>query len=178
MKIRGLELRQHSTCPCIAQLQSRALQLLADSDDLVDGIPHHRVQCQVQRLLIDEVKRLEQHQLLPKELLIAQRISRKPSQNGTQTVAMLAYQRSESLGYPLELASKVRFVVCEKDPTNPLHRVVLARECEQMEHPIRRIDVDHYRRLAVRAIWSILAPFGWSEDELLQPSFVRLNRWM
>ena len=178
MKIRGLELRQHSTCPWIAQLQSRALQLLADSDDLVDGIPHHRVQCQVQRLLIDEVRRLEQHQLLPKELLIAQRISRKPSQNGTQTVAMLAYQRSESLGYPLELASKVRFVVCEKDPANPLQRVVLARECEQMEHPIRRIDVDHYRRLAVRAIWSILAPFGWSEDELLQPSFVRLNRWM
>ena len=178
MKIRGLELRQHSTCPWIVQLQTQALQLLSDSTDLVDGIPSHRVQREVQRLLIAEVKRLEQHQLLPKELLIAQRISRRPSSNTSQTVAMLAYQRSELLGYPLELASKVRFVVCIKDSINPLQRVVLAQECEQMNQPLRRIDVDHYRRLAVRAIWSILAPFGWSEDELLQPSIVRLDRWM
>ena len=178
MKIRGLELRQHSTCSWVAQLQTRALELLADADDLVDDIPSYRIQCQIQRLLIDEVQRLENHQVLPRDLLIAQRISRKPSPNTSQTVAMLAYQRSEWLGYPLELASKVRFVVCTKDPINPLHRVVLAQECEQMNHPLGRVDVEYYRRLAVRATWSILAPFGWSEEQLLEPPVVRLDQWM
>ncbi|MEC8608887.1 MAG: DNA polymerase domain-containing protein [Candidatus Thermoplasmatota archaeon] len=178
MKIRGLELRQHSTCPWVAQLQTRALEMLADADDLADGIPSYRVQCQIQRLLLEEVQRLEQHQVRAKDLLIAQRISRKPSANSSQTVAMLAYQRSESLGYPLELASKVRFVVCTKDAINPLQRVVLARECEHLDGPFRRIDVDYYRRLAVRAIWSVLAPFGWSEEELLEPPVARLEQWM
>lgn len=178
MKIRGLEIRQHSTCPWIAELQKKALQLLADSDELVDGIPSYRVQSSVRRLLMTELHRLENHQLLPKDLLIAQRISRKPSINSSQTVAMLAYQRSESLGYRLGLASKVRFVVCSKDPKNPLQRVVLAQECEYSKHPIRHIDVDHYRNLAVRAIWAVLAPFGWSEDDILQPSFRRLDQWM
>ena len=178
MKIRGLELRQHSTSPWVAQLQKRALQMLADADDLVNGIPSYRVQCQIQRVLFEEVRRLEHHQVLPKDLIIAQRISRRPSRNTSQTVAMVAYQRSESLGYPLELASKVRFVVCTKDALNPLQRVVLAQECEHMDRPLRRIDVDYYRRLAVRAIWAILAPFGWTEEQLLEPAVVRLDQWM
>ena len=178
MKIRGLELRQHSTSPWVAQLQKRALQMLADADDLVNGIPSYRVQCQIQRVLFEEVRRLEHHQVLPKDLLIAQRISRRPSRNTSQTVAMVAYQRSESLGYPLELASKVRFIVCTKDALNPLQRVVLAQECEHMNRPLRRIDVDYYRRLAVRAIWAILAPFGWTEEQLLEPAVVRLDQWM
>ena len=38
MKIRGLELRQHSTCVWIARLQKQALHILADTDDLVEGI--------------------------------------------------------------------------------------------------------------------------------------------
>ena len=178
MKIRGLELRQHSTCPWVAQLQTQALEILANANDLVDDIPSYRVQCQIQRLLLDEVQRLEHHQIRAKDLLIAQRISRRPSANSSQTVAMLAYQRSESLGYPLELASKVRFVVCTKDAINPLQRVVLARECEHLDGPLRRIDVDYYRRLAVRAIWSVLAPFGWAEEQLLEPPVVRLEQWM
>ena len=67
MKIRGLELRQHSTCPWVAQLQTRALEMLADADELVDNIPSYRVQCQIQRLLLDEVQRLEHHQLRAKD---------------------------------------------------------------------------------------------------------------
>ena len=178
MKVRGLELRQHSTCPWVAQLQERALHLLAESDDLLDGIPSYRVQLRVQRLLLDEIHRLENFEVPPRDLLIAQRISRKPTQTSSQTVAMLAYQRSISLGFRIELASKVRFIVCSKDQNNPLQRVLLAQECEHLQHPFRRIDLAHYRRLAVRAIWAVLAPFGWSEDNLLQSSLTRLDQWM
>ena len=162
----------------IYSLQERALHLLAESDDLLDGIPSYRVQLRVQRLLHDEIHRLEHFEVPPRNLLIAQRISRKPTQTSSQTVAMLAYQRSISLGFRIELASKVRFIVCSKDPNNPLQRVLLAQECEHLQHPLRRIDLAHYRRLAVRAIWAVLAPFGWSEDDLLQSSVTRLDQWM
>lgn len=178
LKIRGLELRQHSTCSWIVQLQQRALELLVEAEDLVDGIPSYRVQRCVQNLLDEELDRLNQHQLSPQELVITQRISRKPSPHSTQTVAMLAYQRSEALGFPLELASKVRFIVCNKNPKNPLERVVLARECDHGRNIIRRIDVQHYRQLAIRAIWAILSPFGWSEQDLVKTNVTRLDQWM
>ena len=50
LKIRGLELRQHSTCSWIAQLQQHALEMLAETEDLVEGIPSYRVQCRVRNL--------------------------------------------------------------------------------------------------------------------------------
>ena len=178
LKIRGLELRQHSTCSWIAQLQQHALEMLAETEDLVDGVPSYRVQCRVRNLLIDALNRLEHHQVSPEELVIAQRLSRKPSPHSTQTVAMLAYQRSEALGFPLELASKVRFIVCTKNPKNPLERVVLARELNDRQNIPRRIDVQHYRQLAIRAIWAILSPFGWSEDDLVKTNITRLDQWM
>jgi DNA polymerase I len=165
VKVRGLELRQHSTCQWIVRLQEQALDLLSKSDDLIDGIPSYRVQREVQSLLIDAIQRLERHQLLAKDLIITQRI------------AALAFQRSERLGLTPELASKVRFVICSKNVNNPLERVLLAHECETTKHPIRNIDVDHYRRLAIRAVWAILAPFGWSEGELLETNITRLDQW-
>jgi DNA polymerase elongation subunit (family B) len=177
VKVRGLELRQHSTCQWIVRLQEQALDLLSKSDDLIDGIPSYRVQREVQSLLIDAIQRLERHQLLAKDLIITQRISRKPTKHSSQTVAALAFQRSERLGLTPELASKVRFVICSKNVNNPLERVLLAHECETTKHPIRNIDVDHYRRLAIRAVWAILAPFGWSEGELLETNITRLDQW-
>ncbi len=178
LKVRGLELRQHSTCAWIVGLQKQALELFSQSEDLVDGIPSYRVQCDVQRLLIDEIQRLEQHQVRAKDLIITQRISRNPNQHSTKTVGALALQRSEMLGIPLGLGSKVRFVICRKDVNNPLERILLAHECEELRNPIRRIDVRHYRELAIRAIWAILAPFGWDENALLETNFTRLDQWM
>ena len=178
IKVRGLELRQHSTCSWVARLQEQALNLLSKSDDLVDGIPSYGVQCEIQSLLIDAIQQLEQHQLSPKDLIITQRISRKPTRQSSQTVAALAFQRSEQLGFTPELASKVRFVICSKNTNNPLERILLAHECETLKHPIRHIDVDHYRQLAIRAIWAILAPFGWSEEDLLETNITRLDQWM
>ena len=48
----------------------------------------------------------------------------------------------------------------------------------RLGHPLRRIDLDYYRRLAVRAVWAVLGPFGWSEEDLLETSITRLDQWM
>ena len=31
-----------------------------------------------------------------------------------------------------------------------------------------KIDSDYYQNLAIRAIWAILGPFGWSDEEIRQ----------
>ena len=132
----------------------------------------------IQRLLLDAINQLEQLQLFPRDLIITQRISRKNQRLALQRPLQWLPIRSKHLGFSIEMASKVRFVVCQKDKLNPLQRVVLAQECEHLTYPLRSIDVDYYRRLAIRAIWAILGPFGWSEDELLNRSFLRLDHWM
>ena len=45
-------------------------------------------------------------------------------------------------------------------------RVILLEELDQEQHLSKRPDVDHYRALAIRAIWAIVAPFGWDEEEV------------
>tara|TARA_B110000444_G_scaffold223160_1_gene225592 strand:+ start:1576 stop:3975 length:2400 start_codon:yes stop_codon:yes gene_type:complete len=178
LKVRGLELRQHSTCQWIRNLQQQALQILSKTTDLSDGLPSYSVQKIVQNLLLDELGKLENGMITIGDLLIAQRISREPTQGSVQSLAMLAFQRHQAHGFPLTVGSKARFLVREKDAKNPLFRVLLSEECPDLNETVRNIDLAYYRQQAIRAIWAILTPFGWTEHQLTEVGVVRLDRWM
>lgn len=178
LKIRGLELRQHSTCQWIRYLQQQALEILSKTTDLCDGLPSYHVQRAVQNLLLNELKKLESGQLTISDLLIAQRISREPSQGSVQSLAMLAFQRHQAHGFPLTLGSKARFMVRNKDEKNPLFRVLLSEECSNLDEVARHVDSAYYRQQAIRAIWAVLTPFGWTEDQLTEVGVLRLDQWM
>ena len=178
LKVRGLELRQHSTCQWIRNLQQQALQILSKTTDLSDGLPSYSVQKIVQNLLLDELGKLETGLITIGDLLIAQRISREPTQGSVQSLAMLAFQRHQAHGFPLTVGSKARFLVREKDAKNPLFRVLLSEECPDLNETVRNIDLAYYRQQAIRAIWAILTPFGWTEHQLTEVGVVRLDRWM
>ena len=62
----------------------------------------------------------------------------------------------------------MRFVVVRCVTKNPADRVVLLEELENSRN--LRIDFSYYRDLAIRAMWAILAPFGWSDDEIIAGS--------
>lgn len=178
LKVRGLELRQHSTCQWIRNLQQQALEILSQTTDLVDGLPCYSAQKTVQALLLVELEKLEGEMLTIAELLIAQRISREPSEGSVQSLAMLAFQRHQAHGFPITLGSKARFLVREKDVKNPLFRVLLRDECSDLNRNAKHVDVSYYRQQAIRAIWAILTPFGWEEHQLTEVGVVRLDQWM
>ena len=178
LKVRGLELRQHSTCQWIRNLQQQALLILSQATDLVNGLPAYSVQKTVQALLLDELGKLEDEILTIADLLIAQRISREPSEGSVQSLAMLAFQRHQAHGFPITLGSKARFLVREKDVKNPLFRVLLRDECSDLNAVARYVDITYYRQQAIRAIWAILTPFGWEEHQLTEVGVVRLDQWM
>ena len=178
LKVRGLELRQHSTCQWIRNLQNQSLQILSESTDLVDGLPSYSVQRCIQNLLLNELEKLEDGTLSISDLLIAQRISREPSQGSVQSLAMLAFQRHQTHGFPLSLGSKARFLVRKKDAKNSLFRVLLSQECSDLNMAARHVDTTYYRQQAIRAVWAILTPFGWTENQLTETGVVRLDQWM
>jgi DNA polymerase I len=178
MKIRGLELRQHSTCQWIRNLQQQALQILSRATDLTDSLPSYSVQRTVQNLLLSELERLQNGMITIGDLLIAQRISREPTEGSVQSLAMLAFQRHQAHGFPLSLGSKARFLVRKKDVKNPLFRVLLSEECSNLNDTAKHVDLGYYRQQAIRAIWAILTPFGWEESQLTEVGVVRLDQWM
>ena len=178
LKVRGLELRQHSTCQWIRNLQQQALLIFSQTTDLVDGLPSYSVQKTVQALLLDELGKLNCELLTISDLLIAQRISREPSEGSVQSLAMLAFQRHQAHGFPITIGSKARFLVREKDVKNPLFRILLRDECSDINAVARNVDITYYRQQAIRAIWAILTPFGWEEHQLTEVGVVRLDQWM
>ena len=91
---------------------------------------------------------------------------------------MLAFQRHQTHGFPLSLGSKARFLVRKKDAKNSLFRVLLSQECSDLNMAARHVDTAYYRQQAIRAVWAILTPFGWTENQLTEIGVVRLDQWM
>jgi hypothetical protein len=60
----------------------------------------------------------------------------------------------------------VRFVVVAGSGTVQHERVLLLEELLHSKTTTKRANIAHYTPLAQRAIWAILAPFGWDEEEI------------
>ena len=74
--------------------------------------------------------------------------------------------RARRLGQNIPPGRKVHFVATKPSPGVPESRVILLEELS--ENLGIRIDSEYYEGLAVRAIWAILGPFGWSDEEIKQ----------
>jgi DNA polymerase elongation subunit (family B) len=72
--------------------------------------------------------------------------------------------RAHQLGYQVPPGGKIRYVVVNVSASEPLERVVLAEELPSSA--TISACASHYNTLAERAVWAILAPFGWSEEDL------------
>ena len=168
LKVRGIESRQHSTCNWVKNLQNMALQILVDCvNDGIDVRKKH-VQNIVCNLLHDELFKLSHDQICLVDLVVTRRVSKTIDQFTVSTLTQSALLRANSLGHDIPPGRKVRFVVVRRVTKNPADRVVLLEELDNSRN--LRIDFSYYRDLAIRAMWAILAPFGWSDDEIIAGS--------
>jgi DNA polymerase I len=163
-KVRGIELRQHSTPPWICSLQERALQLLV-AGERTNGVPNRKAQRAVFLLYQAELQRLNDGQLLPKDLVISRRITSSLEDYRVKNLSYAALLRAHHQGQHVPPGGKIRYVVVDASATEPLDRVVLAEETAFKEATVTGC-AHHYTRLAERAIWAILAPFGWTDKDL------------
>ena len=163
-KVRGIELRQHSTPPWVRNLQQHGLELLAEGER-IDGIPSHQVQRSVWRHYRAELRRLSRGEVPLSDLIIARRTSRGLEDYRVRNLTYAALLRAHERGYKIPPGGKVRYVVLNRSSEHLLERVMLAEEVERYVGPGAGCPT-HYGELAERAVWALLAPFGWTNEQL------------
>tara|TARA_B100000683_G_scaffold89307_1_gene88161 strand:+ start:10115 stop:12607 length:2493 start_codon:yes stop_codon:yes gene_type:complete len=173
-KVRGIEMRQHSTPVWIQRLQQAGLACLA-AGERNDGIPSFGTQRAVLQHYRRELQRLSKGEIPLRELVITRRTSRSLGDYRVKNVTYAALMRANERGYEIPAGGKVRYVVMDRESDALLDRVVLAEELDAFKVGVHAC-VDHYAELAERAIWAILAPFGWTtaqlQNEGRQPSLL------
>jgi len=164
LKVRGIESRQHSTCEWVRNLQNSALQIMVDCVDNEIDVTGKHVQSTICTLLHEELSRLDEYRIPPKELVITRRVTKTIEQFTVSTTTHSALLRANALGHDILPGRKARFVVVKCDSKDPADRVVLLEEIDNL--PNLRVDIAYYRELAIRATWAILAPYGWTDSEI------------
>ena len=164
-KLRGIEARQHSTPKWIGDLQCAALNILIDHHGQGFEINDSRIQQRIIALLHDELQRLNNNIVSLEDLVNTRRVSKTVTEFSVSTLTHSALLRAQNLGYQIMPGRKVRFVVVNSNSGKVEDRVVLIEELSNLPLHVKS-DYDYYSRLAVRAIWAILSPFGWSDDEI------------
>ena len=165
-KLRGVEARQHSTCSWIANMQRAALQLLVEHSDEIHGLPTPAGQRAVAQLLHSELASLRTNSVALEDLVVARRINRELEQFDVATLAHAALLRGRLHGITIPPGGKVKFAVVASKGTVQHERVILLEELLSSNPRGERANVGHYQALAIRAIWAILSPFGWDEEEI------------
>ena len=161
-KVRGIEMRQHSTSSWVAQLQQQGLNILSASP-LEQGIPSTDSQYAVLRMYREELHRLRSGNVSLQAALIARRVTKELEMYRSKSLTYAALLRARRTGHRVPPGRKVRFVVVDRHAAQHHERVRL-----QEELPLADVQpcTDHYGVAAERAIWALLAPFGWTESSL------------
>ena len=165
-KLRGIEARQHSTCEWVTALQKTSLEILKNNLIEHNNYDSVAVQQQIVKLLHDEIERLNSGEINPKDLVVTRRVTKRIEDFSVSTNTQQALIRARRLGQNIPPGRKVHFVATKPSPGVPESRVILLEELS--ENSGFKIDSDYYQNLAIRAIWAILGPFGWSDEEIKQ----------
>lgn len=157
LKVRGVELRQHSTPNFIRRLQETILLRMADAHD-ADAL--RRV---VPKALQDAgplLRDLARLDVPAGDLLIVNNVTRNEEDYAADTLARSALRLLAEHGIKIEPGEKVTYLVL--DHHAPHHRDRVAEK--RLMRGDETYDAGYYRRLAIRAISSLLLPFGFDEN--------------
>ncbi len=158
-KVRGIELRQHSTCEWIRQLQEDMMEDLAnDPFGIGPKIAAQRVE--------DEISRMKRGEVPLSQLIVGRRVRYETGNHRVMNLTAAALLRARALEQNTPPGRKIRFAVTGWKREHPTDRVRLQSEIESRTNSIsgQKGDAEFYTSLAVRAATSILSPFGWNED--------------
>ena len=163
-KVRGIEMRQHSTPLWIVSLQQKALGLLA-AQFQEHTLPSMDAQLSVLQFYREEIQQLERGLIPLSDLVITRRVTSSLRDYRVKNLTFSALMRAHHQDLHVPPGGKIRYVVTNLDATEPTQRVLLAEELPHLSTPTFGCK-QHYATLAERAIWAILAPFGWSTEDI------------
>jgi len=149
-KVRGIECRQRSTPPYVADAQRAML-------DALDRRLAPATVCEVTRR---RRERLRAGDVPTDDLLIRTRASKAPDDYERETNVVGALRRADDAGLDPQPGQDVRYVVVDDGATRPRDRVRLPFEAGD------RYDAEYYADRLLRAAGSVVAPFGWDRERV------------
>jgi DNA polymerase II len=156
IKTRGIEARRHDTPRFISDAQMEALHWLAQAPS-VDELPQYMPGAL--ELLRRRMHALREGRVPLDQLLVGQRLSRELDLYVTPSPAARAALQLREIGKLLGPGQKVRFLLVCGDPG------VHAWDLPNRPDP-RSIDRAAYRVLFLRAVRTLLQPFGIQPEEV------------
>lgn len=173
-KIRGIELRQHSTCQWIRDLQKSILE------ELREGPPKEATKRSM-KFFHQEITKLKKGKIPLSELILGRRVRNKAGEHKVLNLTAAALLRELGLGQNTYPGRKIRFAVVGQGRRNSPDRIRMSSEIKSGKQAIvgQRGDINYYEALALRATSALLSPFGLSEEELASGGSVQttLDLW-
>ncbi|MFD1514046.1 type B DNA-directed DNA polymerase [Halomarina rubra] len=148
-KFRGIECRQRSTPPFVADVQRELIRVF-------DRTRSPEAVC---TRLATRLADLRNGAVDPSELVVENRVSKTADEYVQATRNAAALERSASLGVAKHPGESVGYVVVDDDAAAP-ERVRLASEAPAT------YDTEFYAGLLVRAAESVCSPVGWREADV------------
>ena len=160
-KIRGIELRQHSTCQWIRDMQMRVLSELNERG-YVKGVEASM------RYYRRELSRMRAGSVPLSDLIISRRVRTDLQDYKVLNLTAAALMREALVSSVTPPGRKISFAVVGRERSLPQDRIRMRFEILSRRESIRgeRGDQGFYLGLASRAVFSILSPFGVSMDDL------------
>jgi DNA polymerase I len=149
-KYRGIECRQRSTPPWIADLQR----------DLIEVYDKTRETDAVLGRVLDAIGDLRAGRVDPDELAIRNRVTKTPAEYGHETRNVAALRRAEDSVGGIAPGEDVEYVVVNDDVSSR-DRVELLSEDPQ------DYDTEFYVELVTRASTGVLGPFGYTQEDVI-----------
>jgi DNA polymerase II len=156
IKTRGIEARRHDTARFISEAQMEALRWLAQAPS-VDELPQYMPGAL--ELLRRRLHALREGRVPLDQLVIGQRLSRELDLYVNPSPAARAAMQLREIGKLLGPGQKVRFLIIRGEPG--------VHAWDLPERPdARSIDRAAYRVLFLRAVRTLLQPFGIQPEEV------------
>jgi len=152
-KYRGIECRQRSTCPWVADVQRELIRTLDCS---------HDPEAVCDRLAV-RLSELRRGAVSPADLVIRTRASKDLDAYSHRTRTLAALERAADRGLSPAPGQDIQYVVVDDD-RDSLDRVRLVDEIDETT----AYDPSFYRTRAVRAAASVLSAVGWGSEQIEQ----------
>ena len=155
MKLRGIEVRRHDTILWVRQAQQAMLAILAEARDGRE----YRLRLEEGFALARTLRaRLHSGKVPAAQLLITNRLSRKPGEYRSRQAVALAARELEARGVALAPGESIEYILTAGGGARPFE----AWSAED------RYDVARYEELFVRMLETLAVPAGLGRKEILE----------
>jgi DNA polymerase II len=159
LKIRGIDMRRHDTPQFVKRTQQELIETLAEAATREE---RKALLPQLLQIITRELDRLRSGQVPLHELVLTYHLSRDPTEYQTDTLNATVARELAGRGVTLNPGESVRYVITEYQADVPSDR---ARAWEFIDGSWG-YDVARYTELLMRAVESVLVPFGVSASML------------